>query len=254
MSIVNTDLKYYASANMPEDNTSTSGGIIDTTAYVVPTSSSLFNSLSDSVEIVSDDAGDITQTITIYGRLASGVITSDAIALNGTTVVNGVITFDRITKIVSSAHCDGTVTIRKATGDTTIASLPTGIQSIRRLFYNAAADVSGGSSRSFYEKIFIKNTHGTLALLSAVIQENSDPTGYITFDLEDAINDNNSVASRLDTAPTGMLGSFDSADKNVPGTDLGPGDVIGVWLKLTLAAGASPGVSTYTIRITGSST
>ena len=78
------------------------------------------------------------------------------------------------------------------------------------------------------------------------------PSANVTFDLEDAVDDNNSTADRLDTVPTGMLGSFDSNAKNIPGTDLASGSAIGVWVKLTLAAGASAAKSTYTLETTGS--
>jgi hypothetical protein len=165
-----------------------------------------------------------------------------------------VVTFQTILKIVVSAAHDGTITVRKATGDTTIVAIETGVLTILRPFYNVSSDVSGGSTRNFYEKIFFQNNHGTLSLLSAVVSETTDTQGVITFDLEDAVNDNNSVASRLDTAPTGMLGSFDSSAKNVPGTDLAAGSRIGVWLKLTLTASAAAILDTYTIRIAGSST
>jgi len=254
MTISSTDIVYYASASMPEDNSTTSGGAIDTTTYVIPSSSSLWNSLSDTVEVLSSAAGDNTQTVTIYGRLATGVSTSDVISLNGTTVVAGAVTFDRINKIVVSGAHTGTITVRKATGDTTLASLPTGILASRRMFLNATADVSTGSSRDYYEKIFIKNTHGSLSLLGATVQENSDPSSNIAFNIDNAVNGTTSVASRLNTVPSSQNASFDSADKTVPGTNLAAGAAIGVWLKLTLAAGASPSTSTYTLRMTGSST
>ena len=154
-------------------------------------------------------------------------------------------------KIVVSASHSGTVTISRNTGGTTIATLESGVLSCRRLFYNALADASGGSDRDYYEKVFVKNTNGTFAVLSAYIIENTDPSTLVTFDIEDAKNDTNSVANRLDTAPTGMLGSFDNANKAVPGTDLGPSDAIGVWLKLTLVAGQSPNKSTWGVKLSG---
>lgn len=101
--------------------------------------------------------------------------------------------------------------------------------------------------------MFIKNTNWTTALSNAVIKEFADPSANITFDLESSKGGSNSVANRL-TAPTGNLGTFDSLDKNVPTGVLSPADAIGVWLKLTLAAGAAAAKSTYTIRTSGTST
>jgi hypothetical protein len=251
MSISASDIIYYASANMPENNTGASGGAIDTTSRVVFTDIST----TDNITVISDAAGDNSQTVTIYGRDASGAIVNEALSLNGTSRVTGAQLFERILKIVVSAPHTGTITVTRDNSPTftVIATIESGVLTIRRLFYDAASDVSGGSARDFYEKIFIKNTHATLALNSAVVKEQADPTGFITFDLEDAKNDNNSVANRL-SAPTGMLGTFTNADKNVPTTSLAPGDRIGVWLKLSLAAGESAAKSTYTVRITGTST
>ena len=252
MPITSSDIKFNGSAVMAEsDSTANQGGAIDTSIKM------LFTDISttDNVTIISSNAGDTTQTVTIYGRTASGALTSEALSLNGTSRVVGATNFERIMKIVVNAAHTGTITVTRDNGPTytTIATLESGILSVRRPFYNVSADVATGSSRNFYEKIFIKNTHATLALLSAVVKELSDLTGNITFDLEDAVNDTNTSSNRV-TAPSagGMLGSFDNTDKSVPGTNLDAGSAIGVWLKLTLAAGTSPAKSTYTLRIDGS--
>lgn len=251
MSVLASEIIAYGSANMPENNTATSGGAIDTTTRVV------FDDIvtTDNVTIISSNAGDTTQTVTIYGRDSTGAIVSEVLNLNGTSRVVGAQNFERISKIVVSAAHAGTVTVTRDNGPTytVIAALESGVLTIRRLFYDSAADASGGSTRNFYEKIFIKNTNSVTALTNAVIKEQSDPTGNITFDLEDAKNDNNSVANRL-TAPTGMLSAFDNTDKSVPTGFLGPGDAIGVWLKLTLVAGAAAAKSTWTLRTTGTTT
>ena len=251
MSVISSDIKYFGSANIPESDSTTSGGAIDLTTKVVFTDIST----TDNVTVISDNAGDTTQTVTVYGRNASGSIISEALALNGTTRVTGASLFERILKVVINAAHSGTVTITRDNSPTftEIATMETGILTLRRLFYNATADASGGSTKYFYEKVFIKNTNGSSALLSATVAQNSDPSCYVEFDLEDAKDDTNSAANRV-TAPTGMLGSFDDTTKNVPGTDLGAGETIGAWLKMTLAAGTSPGKSTYQFRVSGSTT
>ncbi len=251
MSITSADIVFNASANMPENNTGTSGGGVDVGSRVI------FSDIpaTDNVSVISSSVADNTQTVTVYGRDASGTIVNEVLSLNGTSRVTGSQLFERILKVVISAAHAGTVTLARDNGPTYtgITAMESGILEIRRLFYDASSDIAGGSTRNFYEKIFIRNNHSTLALNSAVIKEQADPSGFITFDLEDAKDDNNSVANRL-SAPAGMLGSFTNADKNVPTTSLGPGESIGVWLKLTLAAGESAAKNTYTIRITGTST
>lgn len=250
MSITAAELIVYGSANMPEANGTTSGGAIDAAVKM------LFTDIAatDSVIFVSSNAAD-TMNITVTGRDAAGVIQAETKALNGTTPTAATTqTFERILKIVLASTAAGTITITRNTGGATIATMEAGITSVRRLFYDAAADASGGSSRSFYEKVFVKNTNSTLTLTNAQIAENADPTGNITFDLEDAVNDNNSVADRLNTAPTGMLGSFDNSTKSVPGNAIAAGSRIGVWVKLTLAAGTAAAKSTWTLRATGTTT
>lgn len=253
MPLTINDLFFYGSAVMAEnDTTPNQGGAIDTTIKM------LFTDISttDNITIISSAVGDTTQTVTITGRDASGAIVSEALSLNGTSRVVGVQLFERILKVVVSAAHTGTVTVTRDNGPTytEIASLPSGILTVRRAFYNTSADVSGGSTRNFYEKIFIKNTHASLALLNAVIKEQADPTGNVTFDLESSVNGSNSSSNRVTAPSSGMLGSFDNTDKSVPGTNLTNGSAIGVWMKLTLAAGTAPAKSTYTFRINGATT
>lgn len=263
MSIVATDLVVYGAANQAEADGVTQGGAIQTNTRYVFGDAALVNDPTASggngtTKIVSSNAGDTTQTVTVTGRNAGGSIVSDVINLNGTNVIAGVVTFERILKVVVSGAHAGTVTLGDSTNGAgmgnTIVDIETGVLTVRVPFYNVAADASGGSSRDFYEKVFVKNNHGTLSLLTAMIKENADPTGNITFDLEDAVDDNNSIASRLNTPPTGMQGTFTNADKTVPGTDLAAGSAIGVWLKLTLAAGAAAAKSTWTMRVEGQTT
>jgi hypothetical protein len=253
MSVSASDIIVYGSANMPEDDTSTSGGAIDTTAKIIFTDIAA----TDDVEILSASGSDTSQTVTITGRDAAGNIVSETETLNGTTPVTTTQTFERILKIVCSSSSHGTITIRRESDDATIATMENGIDTVRRPFYDATAEASGGSSKVFYEKVFIKNTNGSKDLLSAGIQGTSDPSSKLAFDLEDATNDNNSVSNRL-TAPSGgdMLGSptFNDSKKSVPGSNLASGEAIGVWLQLTLAAGTAAAKTTYTLQVTGSTT
>lgn len=253
MSVSASDILFYGSANMPENNTSTSGGAIDTTTKVIFTDIAT----TDQVTVISSAAGDTTQTVTVYGRNAGGTIVSEGLSLNGTNRVTGAVAFERILKIVVNAAHTGTITVTQDNSPTftEIATLPSGVLTARRMFYDAAADASGGSSRDFYEKLFIKNTNATFTLSNAQIAEQSDPSGNITFDLEDAVDDNNSVADRLNDAPSGMSSSFNGTTKTVPGGgNLIAGSAIGVWLKLTLAAGTAAAKTTYTLRTTGTTT
>jgi hypothetical protein len=244
MSLASSDLIFYGSANMPENGSSTVGGAIDTTTRVDPSSTSLFNSMSGGkVDIASSNAGDTTQTVTITGRSSAGSIISETLSLNGTTTVNGTNTYDRLMKVVVSGAHTGTITLTKH-GGSTICSLLTGELTMRRPFYSDAADAGGGSSRTFYEKIFLKNTNGTFAALSLQVTLSANPSGFIQFGLAASVGDSLTTTNNT-TAPAGI--SFGTGAVNCPGTDLQPGIAIGIWISETLAAGTAAGVNTFTL-------
>ena len=255
MAVSSSDVVVYGSQNMAEADNAIQGGAIDTAKRVVFTDLEA----NDSVKIVST-AGD-TGTVTITGRGSTGAIVSETLTLNGTSSVAGSTTFQRILKIVCASH-SGIITVQDVSDSTNIVEIESSVTEIRRPFYNVSADTVDGSDRAFYEKVFVKNNNGSSSLLSASISEQSDGvdtagSGFVDFDLEIAKNDANTSTNRI-TAPaaSGMLnsGTFDSSSKNVPGTDLGSGDSIGVWLKLSLPKGTAAANSTYTLIVTGSTT
>lgn len=252
MPIVATDIVVYGSASMPDDDTATDiGGAIDTAVRVVFTDIDS----AGAIEIVSDNAGDTTQTVTVTGRNAVGEIISDVQTLTGTTPVSMTGSFERILKAVKSATTTGTVTVRKDSDAGDLMLMEPTVTQIRRPFYNAESDVSGGSARDYFDKVFFKNNHGTLSLTSATIAEQSDPSGKITFDLEGSLggSDTNGAGNNRQTEGDLSSYTFDSTTKNVANSqNHTAGAAQGCWLKLTLAAGDSPTKTTYTLRESGS--
>lgn len=249
MPIVASDIVAYGSASMPDDDTPTGiGGAISTTKRVVFTDIVA----TDEIEILSDNAGDTTQTITVYGRNAAGELVNDVATLNGVSVVTITGTaFERVLKIIKSASTTGTVTVRDQDTDTTIATMEPALLEIRRPFYDAAADASGGSTRNYYDKIFFKNDHGSLTLTSAVVKEQADPQTVVDFDLESTLDgtDTNGAGNRQ--THTGGY-TFDSADKNVANSqNLTAGSAQGCWLRLQLTAGLGAQNTSVTMRVSG---
>ena len=123
---------------------------------------------------------------------------------------------------------------------------------IRRPFYGAEADIAGGSERNYYEKVFIKNNNGSIALTGATVAELSDPSGKITFALEGSLDGTDTSTDRV-TAPGGY--TFNSSSKNVANSQsLTAGAAQGMWLNLTLAAGDAAAKSSWAPRIQGSTT
>lgn len=83
---------------------------------------------NDGVEVVSDNAGDTTQTVTIYyTRTGTGnTVATETKTLNGTTQVVFTHTdIDLVLAVEKSATTLGTVTFREASGNATIATLAT---------------------------------------------------------------------------------------------------------------------------------
>ncbi len=245
MSIVASDLVAYAAANMPNDDSSTSGGGIDTLRRIDFTQIAA----TDKIEVVSSASGDTTQTCTLTGRKADGSIVSETLSLNGTTAVATTNNYERLLKAELSATCTGTVTVRRQTGPSTLRLIPAGERGFMAIFRQLASDPS--VQKDFYCKFFWKNTHGSLALTSAVVKQNADPSSVITHALAASLDDSGSVSNRV-TSP-GL--TFNDSDKNVPNSqNLSAGSAIGVWLNLTLAAGNAALRTTYTSELDGNTT
>jgi hypothetical protein len=82
------------------------------------------------------------------------------------------------------------------------------------------------------------------------VKQSADPQGKVTHALAAAVDDSGSVTNRK-TAPAGL--TFDDTDKAVPGTNLGAGAAIGVWLRLRLAANDPAFRDSYASEIAGTS-
>lgn len=252
MAVSASDVVIYGSANMQESDSGTQGGAIDTTTRIVFTDLAA----NDTVD-VSGSVAEALQNVVITGRGSTGAIVSETITLNGTTAATGSTTFERILKITCQGH-PGTVTVYDNSNTETIATLESGVETIRRPFYNVSADpASGGGDKYFYEKIFVKNNNGSSALLNVTIQEQADGvdsagSGTIDFDLESSQNGSNTSSNRVTAPSAAMLGSFDSSTKSLPGTDLSPASGIGAWMRLSLPQGTSAANTTYTLRVNGS--
>jgi hypothetical protein len=245
VSIVSSELILFASANMPNDDSSTSGGAIDTLRRIDFTQMAA----NDTVRMKSSSTGDTTQTGTVTGRKADGSVASETLTLNGTTNVTFANTYERILKFELSATCAGTITLERVTGSVLIRTVPIGERGFMAIFRQLASDPS--TTKDFYCKCFWKNTNGSLALTVSSVVENADPSGKITHALDASLDASTSVANRV-TSP-GF--TFDNTAKNVPNSqNLSSGSAIGLWLHLALSANDAALKTTYTTEIDGQTT
>jgi len=108
MSVEYQDIIIHGSANMQEDDSSTpQGGVIDLDVKV---SFNDRDSGDDTVKIISDNTGDTTQTVTVYGLDDTGALVNDSATLNGTSFValTGATSFNRMLKVTKGADAAGT--------------------------------------------------------------------------------------------------------------------------------------------------
>ena len=252
MPVLSSELVAYASASMPEDDTSSNGGAIDDLTRVT------FTDLASNaaLEALSDNAGD-TMNLTLRGRDAGGEIQSETAALTGTSVVSfsTLGTLERFLSGLLASAPAGNVTIRVAGGGATIAVIPAGETGVRRLFIEAFSVV--GSAKTYYEKIFLKNNNATLSLTNAAVVESADPGANINFLLAAAVDDSATSTNRLtvpNAADTLDPDTFGDASVGVPGGSLAADEAIGVWVRMSLTDGQSPAKNTWSVQLSGTST
>ena len=147
---------------------------------------------------------------------------------------------------------------------------PNQVTEIIRVFDNCAADVSGGSSRTFYSKIFAVNNNTSTALTAASIIKQVDPSGLysasgaLNFALCNSLNDTATTANRQ-TGPASGVTAYSSGAApqtiNVPSPQNLPSGAApnsagaqGVWLQLVLPAGIAAAKGSVTMRATGTTT
>lgn len=82
---------------------------------------------NDTVDVVSDDGGDVGQTVTVYGQKnGQTTISTEVFTLNGITEQEGATTFDTILAVVISAVCAGNVAVHEHSASAVIVTYTTG--------------------------------------------------------------------------------------------------------------------------------
>jgi len=237
MAVAATDIRMYLSANHAEADTGTQGGAQDANGRVLEDQFAA----AAAVSLQSSSASD-TQNATVTGRLTTGDIDTEVIAITGTTAATGSKSFNRILKISLASVAVGSITVKQGAGGTTRHTFLAGEDLCRSFFYGAVADPAGGSSQVRYEKLFVENTHATDSALTVTFELTTNPSSRYAIVVEDALDDNESVANRK-TAPTGITGAFGAGPFDCVGTSgtLAAGQAQGLWIRQTLPAGDTPG-------------
>lgn len=249
MSIVASDLICYGAASRVTADTGTVGGAIDALYRPVFTQMTSNHAL----EAVSSSAGDTTQVLTITGRDATGTYSTSTVTLSGTSPVqlSPATVFQRILSASLSATCAGTVTVRTTSAGATWGTIPIGEKGFFAMFINSA---SAGSTQTRWEKIFWKNTNGSLTLTSSQVTLTADPqTPIFSIGVCAAIDDSTTITNRVTTPGVTFAGL--SVAQNVPNSqNLPSGSAIGVWIQQALPSNQTPLNSTFTTQLSGNTT
>ena len=106
-SVIGENLVIYTAQNMKENNTSIVGGDINSGVRAS------FNDPSSAAQVViySSSIADTSQTLTLAGRIAGGMIVSEAMSLNGIDHVTTDNTYERILNASVNAIGAGIITV-----------------------------------------------------------------------------------------------------------------------------------------------
>lgn len=101
---------------------------IDTTAELITELDTTYAQLAaeDNIEIVSASDDDVTQSITVTGIDEYGKKISETLEVSGTSAITSSATFRYVDQVYTDAPMLYTLTVRRATGNTFITSIPAG--------------------------------------------------------------------------------------------------------------------------------
>jgi hypothetical protein len=250
MSLTAADIKVFASQYTPTSDTDISGGPINSGIRVVFTDIVA----TDKVEASSTNAGDVGD-LRITGRSSTGELAYDTLSMLGTNPVTGIQNFERILYMGyddPTPHV-GTITIRDDATEAIIGTLEPKVSGLRRIYWDATANPIFGSTKAFYEKIFIMNTHPSESLLDAQVEE--IPSGFytnVTFGLENTLQSPQTISNRL-AVPTGVS-SYGNGPTDIPQFGvLPPLDYQGMWIRMSVTGGTPATNSFYMFKVIGNS-
>lgn len=168
---------------------------------------------NDGIEIVSSNAADTTQTVTIIGTTnGTNAVVVESKALNGTTVVSTTKTdWGVVLAVKLSASCAGTVTVREASADQTITTLATtvlskGVETVlaaNQQAYNVAPTFVASSTTT--KQIGLGGTDSTGAQIydSAPANNTTAVTANVTFKRVTEVYTGDLESNRTVTLKTG---------------------------------------------------
>lgn len=134
------------------------------------------SAINDIVQVVSSNAGDTTQTVTLIGTTnGTTTVVVQNVALNGTTAVDSAKSdWGSVLAVKLSASCAGTVTIRKKTGPATITTITT-----TNLSAGVNSIAAGAGAQAYYQKPTVVASGASTAQVGYA---GTDSTGATVYD------------------------------------------------------------------------
>lgn len=269
MSIVASELVFYTSANMPVNDTTTTGGTIENTLLKSRPVFTTGQIASNTVVVVTPTANAeslVQKFVRITGRTAAGAIVDEDFSLvsGSGSSRGGNTTFERILKAQvrlsssSATHsATGDIAVRASAG-THFSNIVANESAFQLIFYDSASSTLASATR--YEKVYAKNNNATLSLTNATVAITADPDAVIEWGY--AVGSAQSVSNRMTVAPTSVTFIDASTATQVPAVTteiatagiIGPLEYSGIWIKQTLAQSNAALKSTFTLQIVGTST
>lgn len=209
------------------------------------------------VEVLSSNAGDTTQTVTVRGWSSAGKLIdalANPYALNGTTAVGIDGSWLRLTYCTISASTTGTITFRKSGGGATLATIDStaagGARTAQRMFVFAYATQAGITR---YDKFMWYNKNSSFAAISPVSRLTADPQTRIRIGAEASSGVGADTTTRL-TAPGGISFVDDNVDQTGP-ANIPTLDTWAIWVEFASTADDpnAPFGDSFTAQITAQS-
>jgi hypothetical protein len=195
---------------------------------------------NDGVEVLSSNAGDTTQTVTIIGT-TNGVntVVVETVALNGTTPVATVkVDWGIILAVKLSALCAGTITFREASADATITTVTTGnlskgvetVAAGSQQAYNVAPTGVGSGATTKQVGLQGTNSAGTVIYDSKALNGTTAVTFNSAFKRVTEVYTGDLETNRTTTIATGAADSENLRLGAILTAAAAQGDAVGIYL------------------------
>jgi hypothetical protein len=220
MTILQSELNIYPALLSPFDDSSPTGGGIDTSARLM---GSILEA-TEKLEILSDGSVD-QRVVTVHGITYGGEYRREDFQLDGFAPIQGKIEFYRILE-VSALSSPLAFIVRKQSNSSVILTVAAGIVKYTTVFKRA---FPFGGSVPRYEKVFLRNDNLSESLTDASILVIAGSSASLTFASAVSLDDTEQVVNRL-AAPSGLTFAA-TTTLELPEEDLEAGEAIGVWIK-----------------------